>query len=219
MPAKIASNPLRDLPFFAGLPDTLLWHLARFAEERKLAKDEVLFREGDERQVFAIVTSGTVVIEQRREGAVVPIATLGVGEVIGEGILLEENHHGTTAHTTEPTVMVCFTKAPLGKLLKEQPALYAALVGRAARIINERIKRANAALVHKTADTARIRAQVDQWIGSVTVLVPAIGCDAAMKLAREALDTGKTVEQLALEKKLLTQAQLDALLGAGQARA
>jgi CRP-like cAMP-binding protein len=212
MPAKTASSPLRDLPFFAGLPDTLLWHLGRAAEERNVASGEVLFREGDERQVFAIITSGTIVIEQQRGTAKVQLASLGAGEVVGEGILLEERDHGTTGLATEASVLLCFKKAPLLKLLKDQPALYAALVARAARIINDRIKRANAALVDKTADASRIRAQVDQWIGSVTVLVPAIGCETAIKVAREALNTGKSVDQLVVEKKLLTQAQLDALL-------
>jgi hypothetical protein len=38
------------------------------------------------------------------------------------------------------------------KLLKDQPALYAALLSRAARTINARIKRANAAMLEGRAD-------------------------------------------------------------------
>ena len=55
-----------------------------------------------------------------------------------------------------------FPKEQLMKLLKDQPALYAALLGRAAKIINERIKRANATLVGVTTGTARVRAKIEK---------------------------------------------------------
>lgn len=147
MAAKPNGNPLKDVAFFAGLPDTLLWHLGKIAEQRDYAKGEVLFRTGDERQIFGVVLSGGITIEGQHEGTTVKLAALGAGEVIGEGVLLEEGTHGTLARVTEPTKLVLFKREPLMKLLKDQPALYAALVAKAARIINERIKRANAALL------------------------------------------------------------------------
>ena len=211
MPAPAAPNPLRDLPFFSGLPDTLLWHLGKATGRRQLAKGDLLFKEGDEREVFAVIVSGAVMIEQHLDGATVELGALGKGEVIGEGILLEENHHATSARATEPTELMQFKKESLLKLLKEQPTLYAALLSRAARTTNERIKRANAALVGATADAARIRAQVREWIANVSVLVPAIGCETAIKVAREAVDSGKAINDLVVEKKLLTRAQVDQL--------
>lgn len=140
-------SPLKDLAFFTGLPDTLLWHLGKLAERRDYAKDDVLFNVGDEREIFGVVLKGSILIEGQHEGTTVKLATLGAGEVLGEGVLLEEGAHGTLARVVEPTTIVMFNKEPLMKLLKDQPALYAALVAKAARIINERIKRANAALL------------------------------------------------------------------------
>lgn len=147
MPAKPSTNPLKDLAFFTGLPDTLLWHLGKLAERRALAADELLFREGDARQLFGILVKGTLAIEQKRDGTTVQLAILGAGEAVGEGVLLDDDKHGTQARATEPTDLVYFKKAPLMKLLKDQPALYAALLSRAAKIISARIKRANLALL------------------------------------------------------------------------
>jgi aspartate ammonia-lyase len=147
MAAKPNDTPLTNLAFFAGLPDTLVWHLSKIAEKRDYAKDDVLFKVGDERQIFGVILSGSLLIEGQHEGTKVKLATLSAGEVLGEGVLLEEGAHGTLARVVEPTTLVQFQKEPLMKLLKDQPALYAALVAKAARIINERIKRANTALL------------------------------------------------------------------------
>lgn len=147
MAAKSNDSPLKDVAFFAGLPDTLLWHLGKIAEKRAYAEGEVLFNVGEERLIFGVVVTGAITIEGEHKGTTVMLATLGAGEVIGEGVLLEEGAHGTLARVVEPTTLVQFKKEPLMKLLKDQPALYAALVAKAARIINERIKRANAALL------------------------------------------------------------------------
>lgn len=46
----------------------------------------------------------------------------------------------------------------------------------------------------------------------VTVLVPYIGYDAAAKIAHEAYHSGKTIRQIALEKKFLSEDKLNEVL-------
>lgn len=134
----------------------LLWHLGRAATRKTLKLDDVLFREGQPREMLGIVLSGELAIERQNGDHTVLITSLGAGEVVGEAILLEEPNHGTSARATQVTEIVCFKKEPLTKLLKDQPLLYSALVSRAARTVNERIKRANAALLagHRVPGTA-----------------------------------------------------------------
>jgi aspartate ammonia-lyase len=146
-PTAQAAAPLKAHPFFAGLPETALWHLGRTAEPLTLQPDEYLFREGEDRALFAVIVSGGIAIEQANAGQNVQVAALGPGEVLGEGLLLEETRHGTTARAHQITELLVIRKKPLLKLLKDQPALYAALVARAAKIINQRIKKSNATLV------------------------------------------------------------------------
>lgn len=60
-----------------------------------------------------------------------------------------------------------------------------------------------------TANPERMRQFVEHSIGVVTALVPAIGYEAATEIARVALQTGRGVYDLVLERKLLTRAELD----------
>jgi fumarate hydratase class II len=53
------------------------------------------------------------------------------------------------------------------------------------------------------ADAGTCRAEVERSPAMATALNPYIGYEQAAKLAREALATGKTVRQLAREKKIL----------------
>jgi aspartate ammonia-lyase len=63
-----------------------------------------------------------------------------------------------------------------------------------------------------TANPDRLRYFVEQSIGVVTALVPAIGYERATQVAKEALDSGRGVYDIVLEKGLLTQEELDRLL-------
>jgi aspartate ammonia-lyase len=200
---KTTSDALKKLAFFAGLPATLLWHLAHAAERRSMAKDEILFREGETRNLLAVILSGALAIEQHRDGKAVPIAALGAGEVLGEGILLEDGAHRTLGRATQETELLFFRKTPLLKLLKDHPALYAALVGRAAKMMNDRIKGANATLIGAKADSALVRAEMRKWLDGFSSLGKAVGYETAIEIAREALDAGKDVAELAKERQLV----------------
>lgn len=63
-----------------------------------------------------------------------------------------------------------------------------------------------------TANEKRSRELVENSIGLITALNPVLGYEASTKLAKEALETNRGVYELVLEKKLLTQEQLDDLL-------
>jgi aspartate ammonia-lyase len=65
-----------------------------------------------------------------------------------------------------------------------------------------------------TANTEQLRVTVERSIGVVTALVPHIGYDAASQVASQALVTGGGVRELLLEMRLLSAAQLDAILRA-----
>lgn len=63
-----------------------------------------------------------------------------------------------------------------------------------------------------TANEDRCKEYVHQSIGIVTALNPVIGYKNSTKIAKEALETGKSVYQLVLDHKILTQEQLDIIL-------
>ncbi len=63
-----------------------------------------------------------------------------------------------------------------------------------------------------TANEANCRSMVENSIGLVTALNPVLGYEVCTKLAKEALETGSSVYQLVLDKKLLSRKELDELL-------
>ncbi len=138
------TDALKNVRFFEGLPDTLRWHLARAGTARSLAPDELLFREGDARTFFAVILSGTIAVEHGPQHT--RVAVLGPGEVIGEGLLLEESAHGTSARALPATEVLVFGRPQLEPLLRNSPALYAALIARAAQVIATRLAAADATL-------------------------------------------------------------------------
>ena len=62
------------------------------------------------------------------------------------------------------------------------------------------------------ADRERCLAYVQNSIGLVTALNPVLGYEKSAAIAKEALETNRSVYELVLEKNLLTKAQLDDIL-------
>ncbi len=62
------------------------------------------------------------------------------------------------------------------------------------------------------ADRQRCEQMIEQSLAMCTSLAPVIGYDAAAAIAKEAYATGKTVRQVALEKKVCTPEELDRIL-------
>ncbi len=63
-----------------------------------------------------------------------------------------------------------------------------------------------------TANEERCRAFIEDSLAMCTALVPVIGYEKAAAIAREAYTSGKTVREVAMEEKVLPEAQLKELL-------
>ena len=138
---------LRPLDFLSGFTDTALHQLSQHVESRTFAPNAELFRQGGPRELMAILVSGAVAIEKQVSDRPVRLATLGAGQAVGEGILLDDATHGTTARTLQTTIAFVLTGATVAAILKDHPQLYAALIGRAARSISRRLAATDATLV------------------------------------------------------------------------
>src|SRR5215472_12193310 len=138
---------LRQTDFLNGLTDSSLHQLAKLVTCSTYECDDMLFEEGASRTFMAIIASGAVVIEKGRNARPVRLVTLGAGEAVGEGLLLDESPHGTSARALQHTEAFVVTAEQVREMLKEYPALYAALVGRAARSISQRLAATDATLV------------------------------------------------------------------------
>ncbi|HEY0970930.1 MAG TPA: aspartate ammonia-lyase [Gemmatimonadales bacterium] len=147
MSTQPTAAELGALRFLAGISDDHLAHLAGIAERVSHEGDDVLFAEGDPRRDLFVIVKGAVAIEQAGQGRAIRLATFGPGDPVGEGVLLDEERHGTTARTLRRTEVVQLSCERLDELLAAEPSLHASLVGRAARAIARRLRATDATLV------------------------------------------------------------------------
>jgi aspartate ammonia-lyase len=140
-------DQLRQAHFLEGVTETLLHQLAKLVQAKTFETDDILFQEGAPRRFMAILTSGAVAIEKSVNSRPVRLVTLGAGEAVGEGVLLDDSAHGTSARALQRTDAFLLTADRLGGMIKDHPQLYAALVGRAARAISQRLAATDATLV------------------------------------------------------------------------
>jgi fumarate hydratase class II len=82
------------------------------------------------------------------------------------------------------------------------------LLSRAARVFADRC------IAGLTANRERCEGLVEQSLAMCTSLAPIVGYDKAAEVAKESLKSGKTVRQVAAERKLLSPADLDKALDA-----
>jgi aspartate ammonia-lyase len=147
MTASTIREHLRGSSFLTGLTDTAIHQLAKMVTKVSYAGNQLIFEEGGPREVAVIIHSGAVAIEKSVNGRPVRLVTLGPGDSVGEGLLLDETPHGTTARTLSPTEAYVITRERVQEMVKEHATLYAALVGRAARAISQRLAATDATLV------------------------------------------------------------------------
>ena len=140
-------DTLRALRFLDGLTDTAVHQLSKLVQPVDYECDALLFEEGQPRRLMALIASGAVAIEKGKNTRPVRLATLGAGEAVGEGLLLDDSMHGTSARALTKTRAYVLTQEQVQDMLKEVPTLYAALVGRAARAIKQRLSAVDATLV------------------------------------------------------------------------
>jgi len=138
---------LRQVDFLDGLTDSSLHQLAKLVTTATYECDDVLFEEGRPRAFMAIIGAGAVAVEKGHSARPVRLVTLGPGEALGEGLLLDESPHGTSARALQRTEVFVISADQIHEMLKEYPALYAALVARAARSISQRLAATDATLV------------------------------------------------------------------------
>ena len=140
-------DQLRQAQFLEGATESALHSLARLVEAKTFEPDSILFDEGAPRRFMAILTSGAIAIEKSVNSRPVRLVTLGPGEAVGEGVLLDDSPHGTSARALQRTEAFILTSDQLATMIKEHPALYATLVSRAARAISHRLAATDATLV------------------------------------------------------------------------
>ena len=105
-----------------------------------------LFHENQPRRAFGIVAHGSIEIRKGPRAQPRVLYLVGAGDSYGEGSLLDEYPHSTSAFVVQPTEVFELPREAVAEIARERPVLYARLVMGAAQVIASRLRAANAHL-------------------------------------------------------------------------
>ena len=117
--------------------------LAGFARLHHYVEGDYVFRESQPRRIFGLIISGHISIRKGMTGRPKVLTILGPGDSFGEGSILEEYPHSTSAVVLESADVVEFPRENILALAKERPLLYSQLVLAAAQVIASRLRAVN----------------------------------------------------------------------------
>ena len=135
------SELLRRSTLFGELSPTELEALARAAELREFARDEVIFAMFEPADGLYLLTGGRVkVCISTSEGKELIIATLGPGQFFGEMALLDDEPRSASVVAQLPTTAYRIHRSDFDRLVEAHPSIARKLM----RELSLRLRRANA---------------------------------------------------------------------------
>src|SRR3990172_4457158 len=120
-PASVSTLLLRNVPLFAGLPESQLQLLTRVVGRKSYPRNSTVIAAGDVTDALYIVISGRLkVMMSDDEGRELILAILNQGEFFGEMGLIDESPRSATVIAIEPCELLTINKmdkeVPAGKL-------------------------------------------------------------------------------------------------------
>lgn len=110
---------LRKLPFFTEFEDVEVWETLRISAWREAEAGSVLMREGDTDERFGLILEGEVEVSTVSKH----LATLGVGEVVGETAYLDSFEHVRHVSVVALTTVVWLEVNPAALQLASEECL------------------------------------------------------------------------------------------------
>lgn len=181
---------LAQVPMFEHLTLEAREHLSGLLRERRYAKGEVIFHQGDVGTALFIIRKGEVAIRlSSSDGRAVTLALLKRGEAFGELALLDGEPRSTDAVTREEAHLLSLHQEDFRRFLIDRPQVAMGLLAVLSRMVR----------------------RVTQLVHDAAFL------DARTRLARVLLDLARTQGQTVAEGKVLipklTQGDLANLCG------
>jgi CRP-like cAMP-binding protein len=143
----ISPEVLRRYPYFAGIDDESIKHLAMIAEEKAVPANTVMFREGDAATHLSVILKGEVSIQYiLGTGELRTVDTLVDGDLLMWSALVEPYKATAVGTTTKETHLACIDAAKLRLLCEKQPVLGYRLMTQVAKLLAHRLEGARVQL-------------------------------------------------------------------------
>ena len=115
-------------------------------------KDAVLFEENQIRENLFLIYQGSVRLQKKSPlGEKKDLARFRRFDFLGEGALMDDYPHATTARTEERTVAFLLSRTAVNELLASETPLVVKILSRTARVISRRMRQATNQVVNAAA--------------------------------------------------------------------
>ena len=131
---------LAQHPFAQGFDAREIEQLGALARPVSFAKDEIIYREGEECDDFYLVVSGRVVLEITPPSGNFPFDTVEAGDEFGWTAMLGSHDRVLQARALQDTQVLAFEAARLRELCEVDPAFGYALMRRLLAAAVERLQ-------------------------------------------------------------------------------
>jgi CRP-like cAMP-binding protein len=150
-------------PFFHDLSERQQDILAECAMQTKFRSGDIIFHQGDVANRFYLIEEGSVALEASQPGhAMIPIQTLGPGDILGWSWLFPPHVWRFSARAVEPTSAIFFHGTWLRARCEQDPGLSDELMRRMARVVVERLQATQLQLVEISQVAMRAQLQALQ---------------------------------------------------------
>ncbi len=140
MTSTTLADVLKAQPFAEGMRESHVRKLAEMAMEVQFARDQIVFRQGDQSGLFYLVLSGKVALEASGPGRMIRVQTLGVGDELGWSAFLAESGKHFQARTLEPVRALAFDGTRLRQACEQDPSFGYQLLKKLLRVVAARLQ-------------------------------------------------------------------------------
>jgi len=136
----ITPSSLRRIKILAAMEERHLASFLQYLEVVKFLPGAVLFQKGDHGDAMFMVLEGEVRARDLVGGRESTLATLGVGECVGELAVIDESPRSADVVVNTEAVLLKISASALKKLFQEAPALAAPFLLALSKTITARIR-------------------------------------------------------------------------------
>ncbi len=157
-------NFLKRIELFKGLNESQLNMVIDKIKVEKHRKGTMIFNQNNIRQNLYVIVEGEVeLIKRTPYGNEKRLSVFGKHDFLGEGALMDDSPHSTSARTTSDTTTLALSREKFKELLAEHSNVALDILSKIARVISRRISSANTKVVNLAAQyqSGRTRTEHD----------------------------------------------------------
>lgn len=155
---------LKHIQLFKELNDSQLEAICEKVKVEKFTINSMVFMENNIRKNLFLICEGEVELFKRTPyGGEKRLSIFSKYDFIGEGALMDDSPHSTSARATINSVIVTLSRASFKELMKEQNETALAILSSIGRVISRRMSAANTRVINVAAQyqSGRTRSEHD----------------------------------------------------------